>query len=67
MDYVRREVEERWFLEEAIDPDGIEGLGHVEENCAGEPLFWKRGLFYADFSLFDLPCHWLVGRFGRRG
>jgi len=23
--------------------------------------------FYTDFSLFDLPCRWLVGRFGRRG
>jgi len=22
-----------------INPDGIEGFGHVEENCAGEPLF----------------------------
>ena len=39
MDYVRREVEERQLVEEAIDPDGIEGFGHVEENCAGEPLF----------------------------
>ena len=27
----------------------------------------KTWPFYADFSLFDLPCHWLVGRFGRRG
>ena len=25
------------------------------------------GLFYTDFLLFDLPCHWLVDRFGRRG
>ena len=25
------------------------------------------GLLYTDFLLFDLPCHWLVGRFGRRG
>ena len=24
---------------EAIDPDGFEGFGHVEENCAGEPFF----------------------------
>ena len=39
MDYVRREVEERQLVEEAIDPDRIEGFGHVEENCAGEPLF----------------------------
>ena len=23
----------------AIVPDGIEGFGHVEENCTGEPLF----------------------------
>jgi len=23
----------------AIEPDGIEGFGHVEENCASEPLF----------------------------
>ena len=39
MDYVRRKVEERYFVEEAIDTDGIEGLGHVEENRAGEPHF----------------------------
>ena len=25
------------------------------------------GVFYTDFLLFDLPCHWLVDRFGRRG
>jgi len=23
--------------------------------------------FYPEFSLLHLPCHWLVGRFGRRG
>ena len=39
MDYVGRKVEERYFVEEAIDTDGIEGFGHVEENCAGELLF----------------------------
>jgi hypothetical protein len=33
MDYVRREVEERKLVEEAIDPDGIEGFGYVEEYC----------------------------------
>ena len=22
-----------------MEPDGIEGFGHVEENCAGEPVF----------------------------
>jgi hypothetical protein len=33
MDYIRREVEERKLVEEAIDPDGIEGFGHVEEDC----------------------------------
>jgi len=27
----------------------------------------KRGLFYTEFSLFDLPCHWLVATFDRRG
>ena len=32
MDCVRREVEKRYIVEEAIDPDGIEGFGHVEEN-----------------------------------
>jgi len=37
--YVRREVEERYLVDEAIDPECIEGFGHVEENCAGEPLF----------------------------
>jgi len=37
MDYVRREVEERQLVEEAIDPDGIEGFVHVEESCAGGP------------------------------
>ena len=26
-------------MEEAIDPDGIEGFGHVEENWAGDALF----------------------------
>jgi len=39
MDYVRRDIEERKLVEEAIDPDCIEGFGHVEESCAGEPLF----------------------------
>jgi len=39
MDYVRREVEERSHVEEAIDPDGIGGFGHIEENCASDPLF----------------------------
>jgi hypothetical protein len=35
MDYVRREVQERYLVKEAVDPDGIEGFVHVEENCAG--------------------------------
>ena len=39
MDNVRREVYECLFAEEAIEPDGIEGFGHVVEDCAGEPLF----------------------------
>jgi len=39
MDYVTREVEERKLVQEAIDPDGIEGFGHVEENGAGKPHF----------------------------
>jgi hypothetical protein len=34
MDCVRREVEERKLVEKAIDPDGTEGFGHVEEECA---------------------------------
>jgi hypothetical protein len=38
MDYVRLEVEEHSLVEEAIDPDGIEVLGHVEKNCAGKSL-----------------------------
>jgi len=38
MDYVRLEFEERSLVEEAIDPDGIEGFVHVEENCAREPI-----------------------------
>jgi hypothetical protein len=33
MDYVRREFEERELLEEAIDSDGIECFGPVEEDC----------------------------------
>jgi len=33
-----REFEERSLVEEAINPDGIEGFGHVEEDSAGEPL-----------------------------
>jgi hypothetical protein len=28
MDYIRREVEDRKLVEEAIDPDGFEGFGH---------------------------------------
>jgi len=39
MAYVRCEVRERLLVEEAIDPDGIEGFGHVKENCAVDPLF----------------------------
>jgi hypothetical protein len=34
MEYVRREVEERKLVEEAIDPDGIEGFDHVDVDCA---------------------------------
>jgi hypothetical protein len=33
MDYVRREVRKRKLVEKAIDPDGVEGFGHVEEDC----------------------------------
>jgi hypothetical protein len=33
MDYVRREFEERELVEEAIDPDGIEGFGHVAKTA----------------------------------
>jgi hypothetical protein len=32
MDYVRRGIEERKLVEEAIDPEGVEGFGHVEED-----------------------------------
>ena len=39
MDSVRREVKGCYFVEEAIDPDGMEGFVHVKENCAGKPLF----------------------------
>jgi hypothetical protein len=38
MEYVRGEVKKRWLVE-AIDPDGIEGFGHVEEDRACQPLF----------------------------
>ena len=41
MDYIRREDQERQLVEDAIDPDGIEGIGHVEEDCACWPLFAK--------------------------
>jgi hypothetical protein len=34
MDYVRWEFEERKLVEEAVDPDGIEGFRHVVEDCA---------------------------------
>ena len=33
-------------MEEAIDPDGIEGFGHVEENRAGEPLFRRNSWLF---------------------
>jgi hypothetical protein len=32
MNYVRWEFEERKLVEEAIDPNGIEGFGHVEND-----------------------------------
>ena len=41
MDYVRRDVQECQLVEEAIDPDGMEGFGHVKEDCACQPLFAK--------------------------
>jgi len=41
MDYEGREVEECHLVQKAIDPDGIKGYGHVEENWTGEPLFAK--------------------------
>jgi hypothetical protein len=34
MDYMRREVEERKLVQEAVNPDDIEGFGYVEEDCA---------------------------------
>jgi hypothetical protein len=34
MDYVRQEILEHKLVEEAIDPDSIEGFGHGEESCA---------------------------------
>jgi len=36
MEYVRRENYKRKDVEEVIDPDGIKGIGHDEENHAGE-------------------------------
>jgi hypothetical protein len=33
MDYARREVEEHNLVEVAIDPDGIEGFGHVAKTA----------------------------------
>ena len=39
MDYVRREIYECNLVDKAIDPDGIEGFSHVEENCASENSF----------------------------
>jgi hypothetical protein len=33
VDCVRRDVLELKLVEEAIDPDGIEGFVHVEEDC----------------------------------
>ena len=39
IDYVRRVVEERYLVGEAVDPDVIEGFATFEETCAGEPLF----------------------------
>ena len=34
LDFTGREGQECKLLEEAIDPDGIEGFGHVKEDCA---------------------------------
>jgi hypothetical protein len=36
---VGRDVKERNLVEEAIDRDGMESFGHVEEDFACQPLF----------------------------
>jgi hypothetical protein len=38
---VRREVEIQDLLGKAVDPNGVECLGHVKENRASEPLLAK--------------------------
>jgi hypothetical protein len=38
MDYVRREVEEHSLVEESIDPDGMEGFGHVTKTGPVSPF-----------------------------
>jgi hypothetical protein len=37
----KTEVKERLLVDEAIDPYGIEGFGHVQDHRAYEPLLAK--------------------------
>ena len=55
MDYVRLEVEEHSLVEEAIDPDGIEVLGHVEKNCAGKSLVEIPGYSFNETNQLQGP------------
>jgi hypothetical protein len=57
MDYIRREVEERKLVEEDIDPDGIEGFGHVGKT-APVSLFSPKFLviFLRRTSCKDVLC-----------
>ena len=53
-----------WFSRQATDSNyGIlKYLPSFEGSKARNVAFF----FFTEFSLFDLTCYWLVGRFGRR-
>jgi hypothetical protein len=38
---VRREVDDSEFVDEALDPNRVEDLGHIKEHCAREQLYDK--------------------------
>ena len=59
MDYVRREVYERSLVEEAIDPDGIEGYGHVEEDRVCHLFAEVPGYFSRKGTVARGCCAWV--------
>ena len=41
MDNARREIEDNQLVKEVLDPNGIEGFGHVQEHRTSQSLLSK--------------------------